>query len=471
MIKEKISDDFTSKNIIQNIDVIKGYFEKKNAICSADEELIYKYLYKDKVRDKEKEISCSFNLKDEKAQIKLTIDIIEEDSVYEIDGLLDRIFADIMKILFGGENRFVIRVYGRYYHGKDLNFNDTFKWKNNLNLISYVLPDRDTVYNVDRLTVCPKEQVMYCDIEVSAYNLSAARSMAYNLFLEFTTLLSMLLDLGIEPYITKENILLLDQKIGYNMYNFTGTVGSNGIDDTELNLFVFDNMNGLIAINENGEMVLNNYLNISANNVVITQTSYNEALEKIFKDRKFNKKKKKYKCKPISEEIVFYNSYPEIVSEHCSFFRKVVAFEKEYDKKYSCFYNACKLYNNAHCIGADNPTAMISYFVASIEALSKSENSETYIREVNSDMDKYVRFCKKYYSSDDFDEKFIKYIYGKIRSGHFHSGESSFYEYDCNYDLSLNSDFFQMREILLRARSVQRKVIINWIKINILERF
>lgn len=468
MIREKISDDFTSKNVIQNIDVIKGYFEKKKAICSVDEELIYEYLYKDKVRNNEKIISCSFNLKEEKAQIKLTIDIIEEDSIYEIDGLLDRIFADIMKILFGGENRYVIRVYGRYYHGKTIDFNDTFKWKNSVNLISHIIPDRDTVYNVDGLTVCPKEQVIYCDIEVKAFNLSAARSMAYNLFLEFTSQLAVLLDLGIEPYTTKENILLIDQEIDYNSYRFLGTVGSNGIDDTELNVFVFDNMNGLIAIKENGEMVLNNYLNISANNVVVTQTSYNEALENIFKDREFNKKKKKYKCEPINEEIVFSNFYPEIVSEHCSFFRKVVDFEKENDKKYNCFYNACKLYNNAHCLGAYNPTSMIAYFVASIEALSKSENSDDYLKEANSDMDKYIKFCKKYYLDGDYDEKFVKYIYGKIRSGHFHSGESSFYEYDCNFDLSFNSDFFQMRDIFLKARIVLRKVFINWIRLNIL---
>lgn len=468
MIREKISNDFKSNNVVQNIDIIKGYFEKKNAICSVNNDLTYEYLYIDKLKDNEINISCSFSLKEIQAKIVLTVDVSEEYSIYEVDGILDRIFADIMKILFGGENRYVIRVYGRYYLSRTLDLNDTFKWKNNINLISYTIPNRDLVYNIDGITVCPKEQVLYCDIEVNAYNLSAARSMAYNLFLEFISLLSVLLDLGIEPYTTKENILLLDQKIDFNKYDFLGTVGSNGIDDTELNLFVFDNMNGLIAINEKGEMVLNNYLNISANNVTITQTSYNEALERIFKDREFKKQKKQYKCESISDELIFYNLHPEIVSEHCSFFRKVVVFEKEHEKQYKNFYNACKLYNYAHYAGANNPTAMISYFIASIEALSKSENTEDYLKEVNSDMDKFTRFCKKYFLENDFDDKFIKYIYGKIRSGHFHSGESHFFEYDCNFDLCFDNDFFKMKDIFLRARSELRKVIINWIRINIL---
>ncbi|EDS79329.1 hypothetical protein ACSXBY_15450 (plasmid) [Clostridium perfringens] len=469
MIREKINNDFKSDNVIQNIDIIKGYFEKKNATCSANNDLIYQYLYKDKFKNKERTISCSFNLKEIQANIVLSTDISEEDSIYEIDDILNKIFADIMKILFGGKNNYIIRVYGRYYLSKSIDLNDTFNWKNNINLSSYNTPNRYSVYNVDNLTSCPKENIIYCDIEVNAYNLSSARSMAYNLFLEFISLLSVLLDLGIEPYTSKENFLLLDEKLDFNKYKFWSTIGSCGIDDTELGLLVFDNMNGLIAIDENGEMILNTSLIISSSNINYTQTSYNEVLEKIFKNRKLKKQKKKYECKPISNELTFYNSYPKIFSEHCSFFRKVVVFEKEHIEKYNYFFNACKLYNYAHCIGSNNPTAMIAYLIASIEALSKSEKSEKYIKDINSDMDKFIIFCKKYFLGNDFDEKFLKYLYGKIRSGHFHSGEFYFFEYSCNFDLSFNNEFFKMRDIHIKARQTLRKVFINWIKINILQ--
>jgi len=468
MIREKISYDFTSENVVKNISVVKAYFEKRNAICSTSEKDIYSFIYTDKIRDKEKKVICTINLKDERAEIKISSEIQEDDSAYEMDDLINYLYADLMKILFGGENRYVVRVYGSYYLAKPLDLNDTFHWKNNVNLISYKVEGRDSVYNVDDITVCMKEQMLYCDIEVSAFSLSAARSMAYNLFLEFTALLSVLLDIGIKPFTTKENLLLMDRRTGWNSYYFAGTVASNGFDDQELGIFVFDNMNGLVAINDMGEMVLNHYFSISSGNTVLTQSSDNIVLEEKFKNRSFHKIKKKYECSPIKDDITLYNSCPEIVSEHCSFYRKTTTFEKEHEREYACFYNACRLYNYAHYIGTENPTAMISYFVASVEALAKAEGDEEYQKRCSSDMERYVAFCKKYSDEEVFDEKFMKYLYGKIRSGHFHSGTFSFFEYDCNLDLSFESDFFQARGIFLRARAELRKVIIMWIRKNVL---
>lgn len=472
MIREKISHDFKSQNVFQNIDGIKGYFERNGAICTTTDSSTYEYVYKHNFKDKISTLLCSFNLKAENAEIKLTANVDnEENSIYEIDDLLNKLFADLMIILFGGKEKYVIRVYGRYYLASPLKLNNTFNWKVNINLMSHLIPGREQVYNIDGITVCPKEQIMFSDIEVNAYNLSAARSIAYNLFLEFIALLSVSLDLGFEPYTTRENILLFDQKTGQNSYNFVGTVASNGIDDQELNLFVFDNMNGLIAINEKTEMVLNNYLNISFNDTVVTQSSYNEILDNIFRQRKFVKHKNQLKHGEISEDIMFYNLSSGIVTEHCSFFRKVVAFEKTNKVEYDCFLNACKLYNHAHCSCSMNPTAMLSYFIASVEALSKSEKSREYMQQATSDMDRFTSFCERYYtcSKNEFDKKFYKYIYGKIRSAHFHSGESCFFEYNCNLDLSFNEDFFQMQNLLLRARMELRSIIIRWVKVNILK--
>lgn len=466
MIQEKISNDFRSDNVIQNIDIIKGYFEKKGAICATHENDVYQYSYNDQIRNEESTILCSFNLKEEKAQIKLTVDIDNESVEYEIDILLEKIFADLMKILMGGKERYVIRVYGRYYLINPLTAKHTFNWKNKINLIFYNIPERHKIYNIGNITTCPKEQVLFCDIEVSAYNLSAARSIAYNLFLEFTSLLSVLLDLMIEPYTSRENFLLVDTPDGY-CTEFIGTFASNGIDDAELNLLVFDNMNGLVAIDEKEKMILNNYWTLSSNNGSVTQSSYNEVLEKVFKNRTFEKFRKQYEIKEINKEITYCNLLPEIVSEHCSFFRKVVYFEEENETQYNCFLNACKLYNYALQAFLQNPTVGLSYFVASIEALSKTEKTENYIKVATSDMDKFVNFCNNYYNNDDFDENFYKYLYGKIRSGHFHSGEFHFFEHNCNFDLSLNNVFLQMQNKLLRARCELRIIFINWIKRNI----
>ena len=472
MVREKISRDFKSENVRQNLEAIKGYFEKNGATCYAKDALSYQYTYISKYHNKDFNILCCFDIRDENAEIKISADINEEDSIYEIDNLLDNLFADLMRILFGGKTKYVIRVYGKYYLRKALELNETFNWKNRINLISYEIPGRYQVYDIDKITSCPKEHVLYCDIEVSAYNLSSARSMAYNLFLEFTSLLSVLLDLGIEPFTTRENVLLLDYPIEGNLCNFNGSIGSNGIYDDELDILVFDNMNGLVAIDESGKMKLSTYINVGYSGNVVTQSSYNEVLENIFKDRDIKSYKKQYKKGKISKEITFYNSQLELVSEHSSFFRKIFRFENENSKEYMYFLNACQMYNFAHCACFMYPTAMISYFIASIEALSKTETTKVNLSESKSDMDRFVCFCKKYYTLiDNFDEKFYRYIYGKIRSGHFHSGESQFFEYNCNFDLSFEGDFFKMRDIYLRIRSELREIMINWINANIFNQY
>ena len=125
MIREKTSSDFTSENVIKNISVIKTYFEKRNATCSMSEKDVYQFIYKDMLKNQEKNIICEINLKAEKAKIKISSDIQEDDSVYEMDDLMNYLYADLMKILFGGENRYVVRVYGSYFLVEPLDLCDT----------------------------------------------------------------------------------------------------------------------------------------------------------------------------------------------------------------------------------------------------------------------------------------------------------------------------------------------------------
>lgn len=422
----------------------------------------------EKIKNREICISCEIDLRENIAKIIFLCDI-PEDYMYEIDDLIKNLYADLMPILFAGENSYVVRVYGRYYHASTIDLNGTFKWKNNVTLTAYEVKGRDAMYSVDDgLAVSPKEQILYCDIEVNAFNLSAARSLAYNAFLEFIALLSVLLDIDIEPLTSKENILTTYEQLSENQYSLVGSVASNGFYDEELEIFVYDNMNGLIVFDEYGQMCTNNYTFISANGIAITQSSYNENLEKKFKDRELHKIKKQYKQASISEEIVHYNSHVEIVSECAKFFKKIVSYEKENEKGYRCFCNACKLYNYAQYAGYRSPSVMIAYWVASVEALGKVESNAEYQKVCSSDMDKFVSFCKKYYT-EDFDEIFMKYLYGKIRSGHFHSGEFSFLEYNCSLDLSFERNFFELQNIYMRARSSLRKVFLLWIRKNVLE--
>lgn len=242
MIREKENSNLLSANIKKNLNVIKAYFEKKNAICQNIEENIYEYTYEDKFRSTDIEIACYFNLKGEKALIKISSDFKEDESIYEVENLFNRIFSELFQILLAGDEKYVVRIYGSYFLEKPIQFHNTFKWKNNLNLCAHIVQGRERTYNVEQLTVCPKEQILYCDIEVNAYNLSAARSMAYNLFLEFTTLLSVLLDIGIQPFTSKENIVLFDVCEENNLFKFYEMPGSGGIYDTQLDITVHCDM-------------------------------------------------------------------------------------------------------------------------------------------------------------------------------------------------------------------------------------
>lgn len=302
-------------------------------------------------------------------------------------------------------------------------------------------------------------------MEVKAYDISSARSIAYNTFMEFISMLSVLLDVGFAPLTSKENVLLLDVNDENTGLKFVGTVGSNGLDDTELDVLVFDNMNGIVGIKESGELVYSNYLNVSINNSVFCYDENSEYLEKVFMDRVMDKYKRQYSKESINCDIAFCNSGIEVSSDVISFYRKVRLFEEKKAENYKKFCNACKMYSHALYEGAEVPTIMIAYLVAAIESLSKIENKEEYIKNCSSDVERFVKFCNRYLGQED---EFVKYIYGKIRSGHFHAGEFYFFEYELNMNLAFQNVFFGMQDKYLKAKEVLRKVFINWISDNIL---
>ncbi|WP_394884756.1 hypothetical protein [Clostridium butyricum] len=466
MIYTKTIDSLKSELIKENKDLLKTYFEKRDAQCTINENC-YTYTYNDTFHNKAINVICDFSFDDKNTLLKLSIDCNENESKYEIDDYCNNVLASISLLLFSGKNKYIVRIYSKYYSQYDLDLESVFKFKYKINLIPYPVPNREEYYNVDQLTSCPKEHILFFDIEIDAFNVSAARSLAYNCFLEFSSMLAVLLDLGIEAYTTEENLLLLDLPANGNRINFTGTLGSHGIDDQELDLLVFDNMNGLIAVKDDGTLIVSKYLSFSYGNTTITTSHYNEKLENIFKNRTLKTIKKSYPNERINNDITFYTTQPQIVSDHISFFRKINQLKENDYKKYTYFLNACKMYNNALSICANNPTMMISYLVASIETLSKT-NDKSYYKECSSDMEKFLLFCNSYSDENLFDKDFFKYIYGSIRSGHFHSGEFKFEEYNCNLDQSLNKVFFENQNKFLRAKRVLRNIIINWININIL---
>ena len=129
--------------------------------------------------------------------------------------------------------------------------------------------------------------------------------------------LSVLLEIGIEPYNTRENIVLADipNDVGNGSYTLYGTVVSSGFDDTELNLFVFDNMNGLVAVDDENRMILNDYNFLGAENGFITSSSYNKELDDIFRKREIDKSKRvSIKNERIRQKIPIYIKVFDVIS-------------------------------------------------------------------------------------------------------------------------------------------------------------
>ena len=107
--------------------------------------------------------------------------------------------------------------------------------------------------------------------------------------------------------------------------------------------------------------------------------------------------------------------------------------------------------------GQYEPTLMLAYMVNSVECLAKSEDKNK----------SFSEFMKKYLDKE-YDKELVDFLYGNLRSGHFHSGEMFFTEYNIKLDISLEKGFFKMQNIFNKGRSILRKALINWVKINIL---
>lgn len=94
--------------------------------------------------------------------------------------------------------------------------------------------------------------------------------------------------------------------------------------------------------------------------------------------------------------------------------------------------------------------------VSSIETLAKSEGLI------------YGEFIKKY-GNNSIDEKLLDYCYGAIRSGHFHSGEFRFNEYDINLCAEFDDSFQEKLNLMNRSNSMLRLCFVNWINEKILK--
>ena len=476
---EKEYKNFNLTNLPGNIDAMKSYFERRNATCIVDvsEENIYKFSFTDTFKSKEISVNVYFNLQElDNPSLKIKIDNDESINKYDIEDYSNHLLAQIYTKLIEGPNKYVVRVYARFYseHAQELEF--TFDWKNKITVTPVIFQERSGIFNADTITSSPHEQILVFDIEVFAIDVTSARTLAYNQAKEVFSFLAVLFDLGIDEYQSEQIYVLADVENGENNYTFHSTAMNKGFHDAELDLFVFDNLNGLVAINDQNEMVLNSYLTTtyfhddSSEQTVVLSKDIPELNEK-FKNLVLKRKSNRFVNNPsLNKEITYYNTKITMLTSYITFFRKLKAFKENNKDNFERFSNACKLYNKALFVCANEPTMMTAYLISSLEALLKMEINMDYLKEKSSDMHRFLAFVEKYTDEGGCDVEYFRYLYGTIRSGHFHSGDFKFLEYNVLLNQALSNDFIKARNEHIKARKLIRAIFINWIEKNILNR-
>ncbi len=118
------------------------------------------------------------------------------------------------------------------------------------------------------------------------------------------------------------------------------------------------------------------------------------------------------------------------------------------------FDNGARLYQIGTVIGEQFPSVDLAYRVAAIDAISQANGSRK----------KITNFIKKYASQWSDLEPLIDYLWGSIRSAHFHGGVFPLGEFSEKHflDLFLDTHETMTKVIHMKCYELTRDVIVNW---------
>jgi hypothetical protein len=119
------------------------------------------------------------------------------------------------------------------------------------------------------------------------------------------------------------------------------------------------------------------------------------------------------------------------------------------------FNAASRLYQVALVLEAQFPSVSLAYRVAAVEALSKADPS------VNG----FSEFMRKTVKSITDLNSILNFLYGTVRSGHFHAGEFPLGEHDrMEFPRAfMGSEYITKSNLRLTSFAVTREAIINWL--------
>lgn len=389
-------------------------------------------------------------------QVKLGIYQCEDDLIdYTMDMKLYYyenldIYRFIQEIRSENDTPKTVRIYKLMYNSYPIKGTYSFNLKN-CKLIFHSIGFEE---RTEPLT----EQIVAFDVKIKTANIQEARARAYNIVADFTSYLSVLLDVSFyEPQSIYRNFV----KLSYNEHYQRGLSHERfrtSFIDTELGLVIKNNMNGLTTLKDakKGENFDSGVISIKFpdnNDVSLIETYGNtKHIEEVFEKHRLEKipKSQPEYAEEIMEDLFVFGQkilIPKCIREY---FRGIDNLE---DKKKKYFRNSSRLYNISTLIGVNISSLQIALLVASVESLAKAEGLN------------YSDFVKEYCQSADKND--VDEMY-EIRSKLFHSGEFSFFEFDISMNPYLNPIFEHLSEKYTEYRKIIRKTIINWIVRNVM---
>lgn len=462
-IVEKILDfDIRYSDIIS---FLKDELQNKESLFTSHSEFgsnsIYTFRYKDKIKDQIHDINLEVVIavsKDKQTLHKIVVSSLDNTlNSYDLEFYYySQIYEKVTKQDYNkSKKKYTIRVYKCIQHDTGFNGEYIINWKSKVRF-KPLLNEPQKNYIADR--------IITFDIEIEAVTFSQARSKALNLIKDFTAFLSVLIDTGFSEFesVFSHFVTRVDAQLIHNFQR-------KSFIDPELSLIILDNMNGIHHYEDYQEIQPLTYYSLSSLDLDTLQTETtvmqnNEKLTSIKLERTFKNfkiEKSKHLQNDYAEEIDMLGLYTtelKIPRHIRKYFKAILEIEQIEPSKYNYFRNCCRLYNISQTSGANEPTLMLSYMVSAVDTLAKASNNKL----------SFSGFMKTYLG-EDYDKEFCDFLFGHIRSGHFHSGEFYFGEYNTNLDITFDSTFKRMQELYLKAKHILRKVIVMWIKKELLK--
>ena len=365
-----------------------------------------------------------------------------------------------------GFKNYCIRVYKKILHFTD------FEGKYEVNFLSCKI----VFWSLfdDGIKNDPVEHIIAFDCNMKALSLESARSQAINVVTQLSAFLSPFLGIGFSDINSQYThvIRTAGQSLATELEHvaFIDLTLGEGKE-----LIVNDNMNGLISKKKylTGEYNMPYFFSLRSQNeegktggTIIDNNikGMTEDLEDIFLGHRLEERKsnpREFYSEKIEDNIAF-NVPLKIPRQIRQYVRQISEMYSRVNSnnraKYQKFLGSCTLYNMAMIYGINEATLMISLMISSIEALAKIDGIT------------FQQFMKKYLGEENYDKKFCDFLYGTVRSGFFHSGETYFREYECSLDISLLSDYEKRHDDFTSALLLLRRAFIEWISQNLLSK-